>query len=281
MNTINVYVDGACTDNGKNNAKAGYGVYFSENDPRNENGIVIGKQSNNTGELTAFIRALEILEQYINNNDYTIHVYIDSDYVIKCASSYGEKLERNDWKTSNNKIPPNLELVKKARNLFKNHFNIKLHHIKAHTNKEDVHSMGNAGADRLACMAIGVDPDEQSSNNTKKEEITVLDWISFNNKDEAKQYGAKWDNNKKLWYITNNITDENKEKIFELKEKNNSNVKKQTDNEKKYYIKIAYSDKNKAKSLGARWDSSIKSWFYTDVITEDKKKELLQLQKGV
>jgi len=38
MAIINVYTDGACSNNGKSNAKAGYGVYFSENDRRNDYG---------------------------------------------------------------------------------------------------------------------------------------------------------------------------------------------------------------------------------------------------
>ena len=57
-----VYIDGSCINNGKINAKAGYGVFFDYNDSRNEYGNIEGKQSNNTGELTALIRALEILK---------------------------------------------------------------------------------------------------------------------------------------------------------------------------------------------------------------------------
>ena len=65
-NSICVYIDGSCSNNGKNNAKAGYGVFFEFDNPRNENGIVNGKQTNNTGELTAFIRAIEILKEDIS-----------------------------------------------------------------------------------------------------------------------------------------------------------------------------------------------------------------------
>ncbi len=62
-----VYIDGSCINNGKVNARAGYGVFFDHNDARNESGVVKGKQSNNTGELTALIRALEILKQEIED----------------------------------------------------------------------------------------------------------------------------------------------------------------------------------------------------------------------
>ena len=33
---INVYIDGACANNGKKNAISGYGVYFADDDSRNE-----------------------------------------------------------------------------------------------------------------------------------------------------------------------------------------------------------------------------------------------------
>ena len=63
---IDVYIDGSCINNGKMNTKAGYGVFFAHDDVRNESNVVEGKQTNNTGELTAMIRALEILKKEIS-----------------------------------------------------------------------------------------------------------------------------------------------------------------------------------------------------------------------
>ena len=91
---MNVYIDGACSNNGKPNAKAGYGIFFSNNDERNEYGLVNGKQTNNTGELTAFIRCVEKFEK-----DKIYNVYTDSEYVIKCVTTYGQKLKNKEWKT--------------------------------------------------------------------------------------------------------------------------------------------------------------------------------------
>ena len=39
-------------------------------------------------------------------------------------------------------------------NIYKNNPNLRLQHIKAHTNAKDVHSIGNANADKLAYNAI-------------------------------------------------------------------------------------------------------------------------------
>ena len=56
-----VYTDGSCINNGKKNAKAGMGIYFSKDNPRNYSARVVGKQSNNTGELGAIFKLYDII----------------------------------------------------------------------------------------------------------------------------------------------------------------------------------------------------------------------------
>ena len=272
---INVYTDGACSNNGKPNALSGYGVYFSDGDIRNESEKIKGdKHTNNIAELTAFIRALEILQEEIIRNE-QINIYTDSEYVIKCASSYGEKLYRNDWKTSNNKNPPNVELVKKAHELFKDLFNVKLIHVNAHTNKQDIHSIGNDMADKLANLAIGKN---DSTDNSKK----YIN-ISYNNKDTAKTLGAKWDINKKSWYYDNKILEDNKNKLNELETKSTNSFIKDIENTNKEmtknYINISFAKKNTAKSYGAKWDISVKKWYYLNSLSKENQKKLRELEK--
>ena len=60
---INVYTDGACVDNGKPYARAGYGVYFGKNDSRNVSESYKGLQTNNVAELLAIIKAMTILKR--------------------------------------------------------------------------------------------------------------------------------------------------------------------------------------------------------------------------
>ena len=76
---VNVYTDGACSNNGKKDAKAGIGVFFKENDPKNVSDRISGKQTNNTAELKAIIKAVEIIvAEGINNNSH-VHIHTDSD----------------------------------------------------------------------------------------------------------------------------------------------------------------------------------------------------------
>lgn len=271
---INVYTDGACSNNGKENALSGYGIYFAENDPRNESKKIEGKKhTNNIAELTAFIRALEILSEEIIKGE-QINLYTDSEYVIKCASSYGEKLSKNDWKTSNNKKPPNVELVKKAYEIYKDLFNVKLIHINAHTNKDDIHSIGNENADRLANLAIGHTCCPYDNKNYIN--------ISYNNKDNAKELGAKWDKNKKSWYYDNNISEENIDKLKNLESSNIksfiSDISSLNNDNNKNYINISFAKKNLAKSYGAKWDSTVKKWYYYSSLDQENIKKLRELE---
>ena len=153
LDFIDVYTDGCCINNGKKNIKpkAGYGIYFGENDPRNTNKPIIGKQTNNVAEITAIIETILMLKTEINENK-IINIYTDSNYSIQCCSTYGKKLEKLDW--NNDKPIPNIELVKKAYNLCKLYKNVKLYHVKAHTGRQDKHSIGNFHADRLANEAV-------------------------------------------------------------------------------------------------------------------------------
>ena len=202
---IYVYTDGSCINNGKPNAKAGIGIFFGLNDPRNVSKTFEGKQTNNTAELTAILEAIKILHKEIKSN-LDVIIVSDSEYAIKCATYYGHKLALKDWKQKKDKIILNLELVKELYTISSNFKNISFMHIEAHTDKKDRHSFGNYNADLLANMAIG--------NLTPKENKKYYLNVSYERKDEAKLLGAKWDPKEKKWYyLDNNI---NKNKLLEL-----------------------------------------------------------------
>jgi len=89
-----VYTDGACSNNGKSNAVAGIGIFFGPNDARNVSRPVIGKQTNNVAELTAIIEVYPILKQDILSGKEII-ILSDSQYAIRCCTTYGEKCSKN------------------------------------------------------------------------------------------------------------------------------------------------------------------------------------------
>jgi ribonuclease HI len=135
-----VYTDGSCINNGRVNAKAGIGIYFGPDDIRNVSKRIEGKQTNNRAELTALIEAYYIIEDDIKQGK-LIAVMSDSLYAIRSLTSYGEDI-------------PNIDLVTLLQKLYHDKSNVKFFHVKAHTNKKDIHSVGNDGADRLANQSI-------------------------------------------------------------------------------------------------------------------------------
>ena len=80
---IYVFTDGACSNNGKINAKASIGIYFKDNDPRNISRRIKGKQTNNTAELSAILEVFKICSKDIEDGKKII-IHSDSTYSIQC-----------------------------------------------------------------------------------------------------------------------------------------------------------------------------------------------------
>lgn len=147
-----VYTDGSCYKNGTIDSLSGIGIFFGINNKKNISKVLYDtnlKHTNNRAELYAIIEAYNIIKEDLNNN-IKICIFTDSEYCIKCATSYGEKCKSNNWE----KNIPNKELVKEIYNIYSNNPNLLFKHIRAHTSKKDIHSIGNAYADKFAYNAI-------------------------------------------------------------------------------------------------------------------------------
>ena len=197
LDGVNVYTDGACVNNGKPYARAGYGVYFGEGDDRNTCESYKGLQTNNVAELLGIIKAMTILKEEIMAGK-IVNIYSDSKYAIRCCTTYGKKCHNNNWANPNNKNKaiPNLEIVRVAYVFSKDYKNLRFKHIRAHTGLQDMHSMGNESADRLANEAIGINYNKMSEGGKRRIYLKV----PYDEKGEAKKMGARWDMNKKRWY---------------------------------------------------------------------------------
>ena len=199
-----VYTDGSCSDNGSKHAKAGMGIYFGKGDPRTVSQRVEGKQSNNTAELGAIIMVYKIIEADIAAGK-KVMIASDSTYAIRAATTYGESCAKGGWK----KDIPNKDMVKEAYELYKGVPNVHFMHVLGHTEKQDVHSIGNDGADKLANQAIGLEVCPYA-NVVEKVYLNV----PFAKKDEAKKMGARWDAERKKWYVNTNT--KNKDILMEM-----------------------------------------------------------------
>lgn len=142
-----VYTDGAASNNGTSKCRAGYAVWFGEDDPRNFSDIVRENPSNQIAELLAIRKALEM----VNEEQYT--VVTDSQYSINCLTKWVQVWETNGWITSNGKAVKHKKIIQEAVNMLRNH---KLVHVKSHMPEPDINSAewkhwnGNRQADRAA-----------------------------------------------------------------------------------------------------------------------------------
>ena len=203
MECIRVYTDGACSNNGKPFAKAGLGVYFGENDPRNVWRRVPSevRQTNNVAELLAVIEVFSILKDEIHEGR-SVKIYSDSKIAMGWCTTTGEKYAKNNWVKKGG--IPNVDLIKIGYQLMKDHPNVNIYHVAAHTNLQDEHSLGNEGADKLANLSIG----SISCPYSNVKEKYYLN-IPYSEKEIGKKYGAKWDPKKKKWYYEGKNTDNN------------------------------------------------------------------------
>ena len=186
-----VYTDGACSNNGMDNALTGIGIFFGIDDKRNVSKKIEGK-TNNIAELIAIIETYYIIENDILNGKKVL-IVSDSMYALLCISSYGEKCDKKGW----NKDIPNKNLVKIAYEIYKDKDNVKFMHTKAHTGNNDIYSIGNDNADKLANKAIILESCPYIS-----EKIYLK--VPFIKKDELKKLGGLWNSEQKKWFIYDN-----------------------------------------------------------------------------
>ena len=184
-----VYTDGACSNNGRPGSKAGIGIWFGPDDPRNVSERLEGG-TNNVAELTAILRVWPLVAAEVAAGK-RIAIVSDSQYAIRCAGTYGAKQAATGWSAD----IPNKALVRAVYERYAGVDRIQFLYVAAHTEGEDRHSVGNAGADRLANLAIGV---EECPYARTPRRIHLR--VPYAQKEEAKKLGAKWDPVKKTWY---------------------------------------------------------------------------------
>lgn len=150
-----IYTDGACSKNGKPGARAGYGVFFGDGNYRNVSKPVPGhKQTNNTGEMYAFICALRFIESSFKTPLDEFVIASDSKYCIKGWHEHVKKWSCCDWVTSTNTPVCNKSLWVEILRLKLKLENVHVVYVPGHS---DVY--GNDRADELAVAGACKHPD--------------------------------------------------------------------------------------------------------------------------
>ena len=136
-----VYCDGCCYNNGKEYARAGIGVYWSQPELPDISERLSGKQTNQRAELVAACRSLE---SALDHKLKAIEVRTDSCYTINAVSNWISKWKRNGWKTAIGEDVKNKEDIIRLDRL-NSQLDVKWIHVRGHCNE-----FGNEKADKLA-----------------------------------------------------------------------------------------------------------------------------------
>ncbi|XP_070556831.1 ribonuclease H1-like [Ptychodera flava] len=140
VDRVVVYTDGACSSNGRNGARAGLGVYWGPEHPKNISERIDGRQTNQRAEMLAAVRALETAKEM---NIKSLAIYTDSMFTINCITQWIHNWKRNGWKTKTGPVIHKEELIQLDK--LCNELDVSWVHIPGHKN---IH--GNEEADRLA-----------------------------------------------------------------------------------------------------------------------------------
>ena len=139
------YVDGACSGNGTENSKGGFGVVILDDSENllNTYSEFEENTTNNRQEMKAILWSIE------NYGKEKLEIYSDSSYAIFSFSIWLDKWIENDWKTSKGKTPENIDLIKYFHSLKNKGYNCNLHLVKGHNGNK-----WNEMADQLATGKI-------------------------------------------------------------------------------------------------------------------------------
>lgn len=160
---IIVFTDGACSNNGKKNAKCGYGVYFPNKELKHiSRKFTHGEPTNQRAELYAIYKALRRVTEHFNFEE--LIIYTDSQYSINCVTEWIHGWKKNAvggvWLTSKKEPVLNrdlIELIDMFLNKKTYKSKIKFIHVDSHQNPEDISdpelkqlAINNNNADYLA-----------------------------------------------------------------------------------------------------------------------------------
>ena len=164
-NSLHIFTDGACTNNGRRNASAAWGVLVLGSDHRiieEDSGKIPPRemQTNQRAELRALLRGFEIAESYINRsqNPMTdVQIWSDSQYSIKCTSEWGLTWRKNGWTKKGGDIQ-HLDIIKPLVQSYTQNFGkIRLKWVEGHKGGAQQHQfpwMFNHRVDVIATAAL-------------------------------------------------------------------------------------------------------------------------------
>ena len=138
---VYIYTDGACSGNP---GKGGWGAILVYKNHRKEISGADANTTNNKMELTAMIKALEMLKEPCE-----VEAYTDSKYLCDSINNgWAESWQKNNWIKKDKKPALNADLWEELLDLITKH-NVQINWVKGHGGHPE-----NERCDTLATNAI-------------------------------------------------------------------------------------------------------------------------------
>ena len=163
MKITRIFTDGGCINNGKKNARGGYGVYIGPDHNLNiSKPLTDDKPTNNKGELSGILEGLMLVLEYSGVFKDKVIIYTDSEYSYNVVTKWVTGWQRKGWKTANGKPVKNKGLIQDIMSVLGEiKKDVSFEHVRSHqkeprdkTSLEYILWRGNDMADRLATAGI-------------------------------------------------------------------------------------------------------------------------------
>lgn len=194
---IRVFTDGACSSNGKKNARASYAFWFPDHKHLSNACVVPAHQpqTNNRGELLAILESVKKVEESFPASDIDLHVYTDSTYSKNCLTIWISGWIQRGWKTSDGKDVANRDLIEDTTIRLAKFKSYIISYVAAHTGKDDELSRNNDIVDKMAVRVLNPSDDIKVITTNAEEvfpgfplkimgpaisERTMIDWCLEN-----------------------------------------------------------------------------------------------------
>ena len=155
--SIICFTDGSAKNNGKLNCRASFSVVWPNNmefncaeEIEDFEGI---KPSNNRGEYSGAIKALEIADLIDTTREKKLDIYTDSMLLVNTMTKWIANWKRNNWIKSDGNVVLNVDLLKRLLQLTEKR-KTSFIYVKAHTKEMSFEAIHNRLADSLAKSAI-------------------------------------------------------------------------------------------------------------------------------
>lgn len=216
-----IYTDGSCLGNP---GRGGWGVV-------SDDFKLSGKETNTTNNVMEMTAIFKALEECHKRNIQEVCIFTDSQYVKNGISSWIINWKKNDWVTSTGTPVKNKELWIAIDEVRRSLSKVEWKWVKAHNGdpkNEEVDRLayeaaGGSTKAKFYCVFKGFKPGVYTTWDEAKEQVNgypgavyksfkteeeAKKWMTrvyldvpYEEKDDAKSHGAKWDAEKKKWWV--------------------------------------------------------------------------------